>query len=382
MKKRVGIIVSAVLCGVLMSGCNQTELKKEVTVIDNTEEIKAVDVISSKVDTFKNMIGYGWTDKDLAVITKINANFDSIKIDTDKLKAEFDVQNIFLFDLNQNKEYPLGDHSKSQSDILMSPNLNYIFYANRFEEKTVGTISDLDGKILLQVKDPDIDGYDFSEARWINNEELIIPCHKIKGFITFNINGKISKIKDVEKGIMGTEDPLNGTSITQPFKVEDKIYYVALKPGTEDDNKLRVYDLKKKTVKNLTEEEVLEFNFMLKKNKILITTYNSKKHINEIILMDVNGENKAVIASGSMFGVEISKNEEKISYINNDIEKSGVYIVDIDTKKQYIAAVGEYYVPMSWNLSGDKIMVHGKQAKESSNPYDEIDTTSIINLNN
>lgn len=113
MKKRVGIIVSAVLCGVLMSGCNQTELKKEVTVIDNTEEIKAVDVISSKVDTFKNMIGYGWTDKDLAVITKINANIDSIKIDTDKLKAEFDVQNIFLADLNQNKESPIGDHSKS-----------------------------------------------------------------------------------------------------------------------------------------------------------------------------------------------------------------------------------------------------------------------------
>lgn len=382
MKKRIGIILSAVLCGVLMSGCNQTELKKEVTVIDNTEEIKAVDVISSKVDTFKNMLGYGWTDNDLAVITKINANIDSIKIDTNKLKAEFDVQNIFLSDLNQNKEYPLGDHSKSQSDILMSPNLNYIFYANRFEEKSVGTISDLEGKILLQVKDPDIDGYDFSEARWINNEELIIPCHKIKGFITFNINGKISKVKDVEKGIMGTEDPLNGISITQPFKVEDKIYYVVLKSGTEDNNKLRVYDLKKKTVKNLTKEEVLEFNFMPKRNKILITTYNSKKHINEIILMDVNGENKAVIASGSMFGVEISKNEEKIAYINNDIEKSGVYIVDIDTKKQYIAAVGEYYVPMSWNLSGDKIMVHGKQAKESSNPYDEIDTTSVINLGN
>ena len=377
-KLLVGALVISALGGIV--GCTQykaQENNKNITVIKDTKDILAPKVVASKINTYEGVIGQDWIDDNKIAITKENKELEPIKIDTAKLKADFEVKNLYFYDINSKKEKGIGDQSKFQDDAISSPSNKYIFYINKFEEKATGYIVDSQGNTKLKISDNNIDEYDLSEAQWVNDEELIAPCHSIKGFVIINIDGNIKKIKDVEKGIMGTEDPLNGLSITNPIKVGDKIYYETIHSGAADDDKIKVYDMNKKEKKELIKDDVNEFSLSPDQKQLLIITSNLDKDADELIITDLEGKQREVLAEGYIFGAKWSPDGTKVAYIST---QEGLYVVDVKTKKSSLICAGEYYVPIAWNPSGEKIMMHSTKSKNNGRPFDQIDVTNIINL--
>ncbi len=203
-KLLVGALVISALGGIV--GCTQykaQENNKNITVIKDTKDILAPKVVASKINTYEGVIGHDWIDDNKIAITKENKELEPIKIDTAKLKADFEVKNLYFYDINSKKEKGIGDQSKFQDDAISSPSNKYIFYINKFEEKATGYIVDSQGNTKLKVSDNNIDEYDLSEANWVNDEELIAPCHSIKGFVIINVNGNIKKDKRCRKGNNG-----------------------------------------------------------------------------------------------------------------------------------------------------------------------------------
>ncbi|MBN1072156.1 hypothetical protein DVV81_13405 [Clostridium botulinum] len=381
-KLLVGAMVFSIL--VLTTGCVQyakgAENDKSITSIKDTKDILATEVVTSKIDTYEGVIGHDWIDENKIAITKENQTLEPIKIDTAKLKADFEIKNIYSYDLNSKEEKGIGDQSKFQNGVLSSPNNKYIFYRNEFEEKATGYIVDSQGNTIVEISDNDIDAYDLSEAQWINDEELITPCHSIKGFAIINIDGNIKKIKDVEKGTMGTEDPLNGISITNPIKVGDKIYYVTIHPGADDDDTLKVYDINNKEKKGLVKDDVQGISLSPDQKQLLMCTSNLDKNVNELIITDLEGKQGGVLTEGYIFGASWSPDGTKVAYISNEQDHEGLYVIDVKTKKKSMISAGEYYVPIAWSPSSQKIMVHSKKPQNNGRLLDEIDVTNIITL--
>ncbi len=377
-KLLVGALVISALGGIV--GCTQykaQENNKNITVIKDTKDILAPKVVASKINTYEGVIGQDWIDDNKIAITKENKELEPIRIDTAKLKADFEVKNLYFYDINSKKEKGIGDQSKFQDDAISSPSNKYIFYVNKFEEKATGYVMDSQGNTKLKVSDNNIEEYDLSEANWVNDEELIAPCHSIKGFVIINVNGDIKKIKDVETGTMGTKDPLNGLSITNPIKVGDKIYYETIHSGAADDDKIKVYDINKKEKKELIKDNVNEFSLSPDQKQLLIITSNLDKDADELIITDLEGKQREVLAEGYIFGAKWSPDGIKVAYIST---QEGLYVVDVKTKKSSLICAGEYYVPIAWNPSGEKIMMHSTKSKNNGRPFDQIDVTNIINL--
>ncbi len=176
---------------------------------------------------------------------------------------------------------------------------------------------------------------------------------------------------------MGTEDPLNGLSITNPIKVGDKIYYETIHSGAADDDKIKVYDINKKEKKELIKDNVNEFSLSPDQKQLLIITSNLDKDADELIITDLEGKQREVLAEGYIFGAKWSPDGTKVAYIST---QEGLYVVDVKTKKSSLICAGEYYVPIAWNPSGEKIMLHSTKSKNNGRPFDEIDVTNIINL--
>jgi len=381
------LLASTLVIGTLLGivGCASykaegEENNKRITIIKNIKDILATEVVASEIDTYEGIIGYDWLDENEIVITKENKELKPIKIDNAKLKAEFELQNLYLYELNSKEEKSIGDQSKFQDGAIFSPNKKYMFYRNQYEEIATGYIVDSKGDIKVEISDISIDEYDFSEAQWINDNELIIPCHSIRGFAVINIDGTINKIEDVEKGVMGTVDPLNGLSITNPTKVGDKIYYVTIHRGADDDDKIKVYDMTKKEKKELVKDDVQEFSLSHNQEQLLMLTSNLEKNLNELIITDLEGKQREILAEGYIFGARWSPDGTKVSYILNEDGKEGLYLVDVKTKKKSLISAGEYYLPIAWSPSGEKIMMHSKKAKNNGRPFDEIDVTNVITL--
>ncbi|QZY54522.1 TolB family protein [Crassaminicella profunda] len=382
-KLLAGILVLSALVGTV--GCTQykaegQENNENITIIKDTKDILATEVVASKIDIYEGIIGNDWIDENKIVITKENSELEPVKIDNAKLKADFEVKNLYVYNLNDKAEKSIGDQSKFQDGAIFAPNNKYLFYRNEFEEKATGYISDAQGNTIAKITDNVIDEYDLSEAQWINNEELIIPCHSIRGFATINVDGRIKKIKDVESGTMGTQDPLDGLSITNPIKVLDKIYYVTIHRGAHDDNKLKVYDMNKKEKKVLVKDHVQEVTLSPSKEQLLMITSNLDKDVNELITIDLEGKQRDILVEGYIFGAKWSVDGTKVVYISNEEGHEGVYVVDVKTKKKSLIATGEYYTPIKWSPSGQKIMMHSKKPKNNGRPFDEMDVTNVVTL--
>ncbi|MBF8983682.1 PD40 domain-containing protein [Lutibacter sp. B2] len=382
-KLLIGTLVMSALVGTI--GCAQynaegQEENKAVTVIKETKDILATEVVASKIDTYEGVIGYDWLDENKVVITKENKALKPIKIDNAKLKADFEIKNMYSYNLDSKEEKSIGDQSKFQDGAIFSPNHKHMFYRNEYEKQSTGYIVNSQNDTEVKISDPSIDEYDLSEAQWINNEELIMPCNSIKGFAIVNIDGTITKIKDVESGVMGTKDPLNGLSITNPMKVGDKIYYVTIHRGADDDDKIKVYDMNKKEKKELMKDEVQGLSLSPNKEQLLILTSNLEKNVNELIVTDLEGKEREVLAEGYIFGATWSHDGTKVAYISNEEGHEGVSVVDLKTKKESLISIGEYYIPIAWSPSDKKIMVHGTKSKNNGRPFDEIDVTNVITL--
>ncbi|WFD10201.1 TolB family protein [Tepidibacter hydrothermalis] len=377
----VGTLIISSLIGTI--GCAQYKSEGQednITIIKDTKDILATDIVASKIDTYEGIIGHDWLDENEVVITKENKELEPVKIDNEKLKASFEAKSLYSYDLDSKEQKIIGDQSKFQDGAIISPNNKHMFYRNEFEKIATGYIADLKGNTKAKIADKSIDEYDLSEARWINDEELIMPCSSIKGFAIINVDGTINKIKDVESGVMGNEDPLNGLSITNPIKVEDKIYYVTIHRGAKDDDKIKVYDINKKEKRELVKDDVQNFSLSPNKEQLLMLTSNPNKNVNELVVTDLEGKQKELLAEGYIFGPRWSSDGTKVSYISNEEGKEGVYVVDVKTKKESLISVGEYYIPIQWSPSDKKIMVHSKKSKNNGRPFDEIDVTNVITL--
>lgn len=380
LKKKI-LIVAAVSCSLVVAVSvlvlKQSEGRKEIkkgnhtiNVIEDTKAILADQFTASKIDTYEGILGYDWLGENQILASRKNTELPHIKT---KL-GEFEVQNLYSYDLNAKKEKSMADTSKYQKDAIASPDKKHIFYANDFEKEYVGYITDLEGNIKIKINEPFIDGLDLAEAHWINNEELIMPYTIIKGFYIVKMDGTVAKIENVENEIMATEDPLNGMAIMNPVKVGDRIYYRTQSKNESKSDKMMVYDVNTKKTKEFIKEKVSKFQLSPDKQHFIMEVVHTDNLV--LVVTDLEGKNRQVLDKGYIFGENWSPDGTKVSYISNEKGNEGIYVVDIQTKKKSLLSKGEYYTPMTWSPSGKKIMAHSTQQKDGKS----VDITKIINL--
>lgn len=394
-KKRL-LILTVVVCSLAASAIpvlahkqlkGQNIIKmgdKKIHIVKDTKDILADNVTASKINTYEGLIGYDWLSENKMLVSKKNKELNPIKTDL----GEFEVQNLYSYDLNSKKEKSIADKSKYQSDAISSPDKKHIFYVNDLEKENIGYITDSEGNIKVKINEPSMDMADLTQAQWINNEELIMPYMNIKGFYIVKIDGTSTKIANVEKEQMSTkaeiekeapenvfhsEALINGMCIMNPVMVGDKIYY---RTQQREEKNMKVYDIKTKQTKEFTNEQVFNFKLSPDKNHFIMEVIYPNKQNNALIVTDLNGENAQTLDEGSIFGENWSPDGTKVSYISNEEGNEGIYVVDIRTKKKSLISKGEYYTPSAWSPSGKKIMVHSTQEKHGKT----VDFTNIITL--
>lgn len=346
---------------------------KTISIIKNTKNILAEQGNAAKIDMYENMIGHEWLDENKMMVLKENNQEQPIKTKVGNLK----VSNLYLYDSQSQKEKIIADKSTNQSEVMISPDKKHIFYVNNFENSGTGYISDSEGNIKVKINESYTDNYDLSQAKWINDQELIMPCMDINGFCIVKLDGTITKVENIEKGTPQTKDLLNGLAIKDIVKVGDKIYYVTINRGCpENDDKMKVYDMKTKETKEFIKDDVLDLNLSPDKKQFIITTANSDKKVNELILIDLEGKHREVLAEGYIFGQCWSTDGTKVAYISNQEGLEGLFEIDLNVKKNTLIAAGEYYAPVSWSPSSKKIMVHSGQQRDGK----IIDITNVVTL--
>ncbi len=75
-----------------------------------------------------------------------------------------------------------------------------------------------------------------------------------------------------------------------------------------------------------------------------------------MIITDLEGKQREILAEGYIFGARWSPDGTKLAYILNEEGYEGLYVVDVKIKKKLLISAGEYYLPIAWSLSGQKIM--------------------------
>ncbi|MHC1746858.1 MAG: hypothetical protein AB9856_00540 [Cellulosilyticaceae bacterium] len=381
------LIMGVLIVGTLMSTVGYAqytkaaEVKSEITIIKDTKDILPTKVVDSKIEAYEKMSGYGFLTDDKILATKANSQLPVTKIDTPQVKADLDAMKLYTYRLDAGNEKDFGTIKESQRDALISPDQKYVFYSNGPSELPKAYIADIDGKILAEIADKVFDSFDFSNARWISETSLVLPCHSINGFATINLKGEIEKFNNVETGTTATKDPLNGISLLTPIKIEDKIYYIKRHHEAKDDEKLKVYDTKTKQTKvlveNVTAQEIV---VSPNKKQILILGYEEK--IGGLYTLDlVQNTCKLLVEEEFLQGASWSPDATKIAYIGYGENKEGIYSVDINTKEKALVAAGNYINSTIWNAQGDKMMVTGKKAINDRKPFpDEIDVTYIVSF--
>jgi len=343
---------------------------KTICVVEDTKNILADNIIVSKMDTYEGILGYDWLDENQIIASKENKELKPIKTQI----GEFEVQNLYSYDLNSKKEKSIADKSKCQTYAISSPDKKHIFYVNDFEKENMGYITDSEGNIKLKINEPSMDLADLTQAYWINDNELIMPYMNIKGFYTVKIDGTSTKIENVEEGTMATEDALDGLCIMDPVKVGDKIYYRTQFKGNK---KMKVYDVNTKETKEFIKNDVMDFQLSPDKQHFIMDVIYPDKQKNTLIVADLDVKNIKILDEGYIFGENWSPDGKNVSYISNEEGKEGIYLVDIKTNKKELISKGEYYVPLAFSPSGKKIMVHVTQEKDGK----LVDVTNIITLN-
>lgn len=371
--KKSSILAGALLVtiSVGITGCNKYGTgwegkNQNIKIIKDTESIKATKRANVKIDKYENMSGVKWIDENNLIISKLNKEVAPIKIDTNTLKADIDVKNIYSYNLMDKSEKIIGNKSECISSCVVSPDKKNIFYTVEYEKESIGYISNINGDILTKISDRDINTYDFQNASWVNDTQIIIPCHGIGGFALINTDGKIEKIKNVEQ--IGNGDSLNSVNIIEPKKVGDKVYYIKIHRGQKENNKLIVYDTKTKEKKMLIKEDVLEFKFSRDNKKLATVVYSEEKKRHELTIIDLNGANRKIVANGSINNVDWSKDGKEVAYTSYEEHERGVYTVDITTSNKSLIIQGEGYYDVKYSPNGEKLMVNSTKdlPKDSS----------------
>ncbi|WBW97182.1 hypothetical protein [Oceanirhabdus sp. W0125-5] len=350
MKKiKISIFIGLISTLILFAGCTKEQEpgrktiekgNKKITVILDKNHTVGEDVVD-KIQVYEKVKGYGWLEDN-----EIFGIIEDEKIEKEIQDEVYDLRNIpFL------KEKIVSPENLPYGHINISPDKKKVFYVN--EARQIGYILNLKGKIKASVKG--LYASELSEAIWVNNEELVMP-DKGTGFYIININGKETKIEDVE----------NEENISKAIKLGNRIYYTT---QNELDRKMKVYDISTKEKKLFIEDRVMDFHLSLKGNEFILETSNLKEDKNSLLLVDLEGKNKDVVAEGRMiYGTSLSHDGSKLAYIVNSRGEGeeGLFLIDLEKNKrnQLSTSYLDIETELKWNPSGNKIMINAGEVKE------------------
>jgi len=313
---------------------------KKITVILDKNYTVGEDVVE-KIQVFEEVKGYGWLEdnKILGIVENENKQQEIEGL-------VYDLRNVSFL-----KEKIISAENLPDQHINISPDKKHIFYVNQVRQ--IGYILDLKGNIKSKVKGPYV--WEMAEARWFNNEGLVMP-YKDTGFYIINMDGKEIKIEDVE----------NEEYIKKAKKLGNRIYY-STEIGV--DRKMKVYNISTKEKELFIEDRVTNFYLSPKGNEFIVETHNLKEDKNILLLVDLEGKNKDEVAEGRMiYGTSWSPDGTQLAYVLNSRgeEDEGLFIIDIEKNKRnqlstrYLELEGD----VKWNPVGNKILINNGEAKD------------------
>ncbi|PAB60051.1 TolB-like translocation protein [Anaeromicrobium sediminis] len=346
----------------LFAACGKTEKEgrqviekeeKTIIVIDDTKDAVYEDIAIEKIKVYEGMKGFEWVNDEEIIVGKENKELYS-KVDG---HVSAIMRNLYLYDVETKEEKIFTDKSQYQEYPIVSPDRKHILYVNMLENKGTGYIVDMDGKIKVKISLPYVQ--EFTEAKWVNNDEIIIPFMG-SHFHFVNVDGTTRKIENAEDHM-----------IQYAFKVNDKVYYKTY------DKKMKVYDINMKE-KILFEDNVTGFYLSPDKKELILSKHLVKEQKDSLILTDLNGKNKEILVEGRfIYGVNWSPDGTKLAYMlnkgsNGDV---GFYIMDMKNKIQSFVSTEYFgYGAPIWSPSGKKIMINmDKQENEQV-----VDTVHIL----
>ncbi len=359
-KAKLSIYLILISTLILFVGCTEKVEKdrkiikkenKQITVIEDINYTVGEDVVE-KINVYEGVKGYDWVDNDKILGIKENENNEP-----EVEKLVYDVKSVLKF------RKKIIAENLPQQYINVLPDKKHIFSVD--QARQIGYILDLEGNIQAKVKGPYIS--ELLEARWIDNEGLVMP-YEGNGFYIINMYGKEMKIEDVE----------NEEYINKAVKLGNKIYY-STAIGLE--RKMKVYDISTKKTKLFIEDRVLDFHLSPKENQFIVETHNIKQEKTTLLLVDLEGKKKNAVAEGVMiYGTSWSPDGSKFAYVVNSRgeEDEGLFIIDIEKNKKN--QVSTLYLDLEndikWSSLGNKIMISNSEVKDGK----WIDKINVITL--
>lgn len=329
------------------------ELNKTVTTTEKLE-IK-------KIDKYPGLRGEDWLGDDTILISKENLSLDPIRV-ADSME---NVRNLYSYNVKTGEEKRIYNETDNMWMPIVSPDKKHILVQSYQDGKLKGIILNLDGHVITNVSDQKEvkDLYlSLDNAKWISNEEIIVPTSN-NGVCIVNINSNIILIDNI--GLMQTDTA---------EKVGDKIYYISV------ERNLMAYDVnfKKNTI---VKENVLNFELSPNKDMFAIEKKVNQEN-NALVLINLDGTEKDTLIEGkSIFGISWSKDQSKIAYVLNTSEdsKNGLYVKDlINLETVYVSS--DYMGidnGLKWDVSGKKLLASIGEVKDMR----FIDNAYIITLN-
>lgn len=368
--KSIGCI-TLVLVLAVAAGCgfNEAEGKeidvggKKITVLETkpptqSENPGTVDAAIEKIDKYAGIRGEDWLSEESILVTKENSKLKPISV-LDQMSV---IRNLYAYQLKSGDMKSILGETDYMWMPIVSPDGKHIFSENLKPGKYSGLILDLEGNIKASVADDPAKGFhiSYSNARWVNNEEVIVPSSG-EGVCLINVNSTITKIENI--GRMQTD---------YAEKVGNKIYYISV------ERNLMAYDISTKK-REIVKQSV--FNFVLSPNKDMFAIEKKvSESKNSLVLIDLNGNEKAALTEAKMiYGMSWSPDQTKLVYlINSDKEsKSGLYIMDLASKKSlYVPNFANIDNSVKWSPASKKILASIGEVKDMK----LIDNTYVITL--
>lgn len=312
-----------------------------------------------KIDKYEGVKGEDWLNDGSILITKENSKLEPIAV-FDQMS---NIRNIYSYDLKSKEEKSIYKNTEYMLVPIVSPNNKYIFSENLQPGKYSGLILDLYGNVKATVEDDVTKGFhiSFNNARWINNEEVIVPSSG-EGVCIINVNSNITKIENI--GRMQTDNAI---------KLDDKIYYISV------ERKLIEYNINTKQSK-VVKDNVNNFELSPQKDMFAIEKRLSTSK-DALVLIDLNGNEKVtLIEAKTIFGISWSPDQSKLAYVltSEDESKNGLYITDISGNKSLYVSPDFVSIEngLKWNPSSKKILASIGEVKDMK----YTDNTYVISL--
>lgn len=366
LRKKSVLIIISIVCIAAFTGCSSkqtgigdTNNKKQIKVIEGSNNGIYNSVALDKIDRYENVNGMDWLNEEKILVVKDNTNLGKVSELDDGTKVYS--KNIYLYDLKDKSEKLLSGESFNHGNAKFSPDKKHIFY-NRIENidiSATGFITTPEGNKSIKVTDEN--AIMSFQGEWADNENVIYATMEGKIYLT-DLSGKATEIVNTKK-----------RNINSTIKIGNKVYY------TTSDGKLIAYDLNTKDAKTLKENIIwiipspdkTQFAMVKRTGETKMTLY----------ITDLEGNEKTTLAEGiQIYGTNWSPDQKNIAYTvtSGESGKNGLFVADIKTKKitQISPDMQDIAEPIKWSPSSKKMLVSNVVAKDNKNTF----VTTIITL--